>query len=254
MTGPWIDAQREAYAYRSQQRSGGVEDPDGMSGGKLVTMVGRAVQDMWMAHNRVCRASTNPEYQLRARDVEPNRPRPTEAAGRRQARDEQKKRTAAAKRARAAAERAKLPEEVAKRLARDKAKADKAVAAKVQLLQADVARAAALVVAAKEAEVAAQRLVEESECAERQAIVAVATGADVDRHERVLLGAAVRMKRAEAAEASQLFARARAQVRKLERLADAARRAVTEALSSAGDNVPSDPAVSSVGPAAVSSV
>ena len=109
-------------------------------------------------------------------------------------------------------------------------------------------------VAAKEAEVAAQLLVEESECAERQAIVAVATGADVDRHERVLLGAAVRMKRAEAAEASQLFARARAQVRKLERLADAARRAVTEALSSASDNVPSGPAVSSVGPAAVSSV
>ncbi len=88
------------------------------------------------------------------------------------------------------------------------------VAAKVQLLPADVARAAALVVAAQEAEVAAQRLVEESKCAERQAMVAVAPGADGDRHERVLLGAAVRRKRAEAAEASQLFARARAQVRR----------------------------------------
>ncbi len=75
------------------------------------------VQDMWMAHNRVCRASTNPEYQLRARDAEPKHPRPTEAPGRKQARAEQKKRTAAAKRARAAVERAKLPEEVAKRLA-----------------------------------------------------------------------------------------------------------------------------------------
>jgi hypothetical protein len=72
--------------------------------------------------------------------------------------------------------------------------------------------------------------------------------------EKALLGAAVRMKRAEVAEASQFLARARAQVRRLERLADAARRAVTEALSSAGDNAPSGPAVSSVGPAAVSSV
>lgn len=254
LTGPWIDAQRDAYAYRSQQRTGGADNPDGMPGGKLVTMVGRAVQDMWMAHNRVCRASTNPEYQLRARDAEPNRPRPTEAAGRKQARDEQKKRTAAAKRARAAAERAKLPEEVAKRLARDKAKADKAVAAKAQLLQVEAARAVALVVAAQEAEGAAQRLVEESQCAERQAMAAVANGADGARHERALLCAAVRMKRAEVAEASQFLARARAQVRRLERLADAARRAVTEALSSAGDNAPSGPAVSSVGPAAVSSV
>ena len=143
---------------------------------------------------------------------------------------------------------------MAKRLARDKAKADKAVAAKAQLLQVKATRAVALVVAAQGAEVAAQRLVEESQCAERQAMAAVANGANGARHERALLGAAVRMKRAEVAEASQFLARARAQVRRLERLADAARRAVTEALSSAGDNAPSGPAVSSVGPAAVSSV
>lgn len=116
MTDPWIDAQRDAYAYRRQQRRGGGDDPDNMPGGKLVLVVGQAVQDMWMAHNRVCRARANPEYQLRARDAEPNRPFPTEAAGRKQARDARRKQAAKVQRARAAVERAKLPEEVAKRM------------------------------------------------------------------------------------------------------------------------------------------
>jgi len=241
LTDPWIDAQRDAYAYRRQQRRGGGDDPDGMPGGKLVLMVGRAVQDMWMAHNRVCRARTNPEYQLRARDAEPNRPFPTEAAGRKQARDARRKQAAKVQRARAAVERAKLPEEVAKRLARDRAKADKAMAAEVRRLQVKATRVAALVVVAQEAHAAAQRRAEEAQRGEREAVAmaAAASGPGCTRHDRALLQAAAKTKCAETVEAGQDLARAATQLRRLLRLADVAQRDVAVAASSVGgDGLP----------------
>jgi hypothetical protein len=241
LTDPWIDAQRDAYAYRRQQRRGGGDDPDGMPGGKLVLMVGRAVQDMWMAHIRVCRARTNPEYQLRARDAEPNRPFPTEAAGRKQARDARRKQAAKVQRARAAVERAKLPEEVAKRLARDRAKADKAMAAEVRRLQVKATRVAALVVVAQEAHAAAQRRAEEAQRGEREAvaIAAAASGPGCTRHDRALLQAAAKTKCAETVEAGQDLARAATQLRRLLRLADVAQRDVAVAASSVGgDGLP----------------
>ena len=240
LTDPWIHAQRDAYAYRRQHRRDGGDDLDDMPGGKLVVIVGRAVQDMWMAHNRVCRARINPEYQLRARDPEPNRPLPTEAAGRRQARDERRKQAAKVKRERVAVERAKLPEAVAKRLARDRAKADKAVAAEVRRLQVSATRAEALVVAAQEAHAAAQRRVDDAQQIEEEAVAmaAVGSGSGCTRHEWALLQRAAKTKRAETFEAGQDLARAAGQLRKLLRVADVAQRAVAVAASSAGGDGP----------------
>ncbi len=249
LTDPWIDAQRDAYAYRRQQRRGGGDDLDDMPGGRLVSMVGRAVQDMWMAHNRVCRARTNPEYQLRARDAEPNIPSPTEAAGRKQARDARRKQAAKVQRARAAVERAKLPEEVAKRLARDRAKVDKAMAAEVRRLQVKATQAAALGVVAQEAHAAAQRRAEEAQRGEREAVAmaAAASGPGYTRHERALLQAAAKAKCAETVEAGHDLARAAIQLRRLLRFADEAQRAVAAAASPVGGDGP--PSVS-LGPAA----
>ena len=240
LTDPWIHAQRDAYACRRQQCRGGGEDLDDMPGGKLVMMVGRAVQDMWMAHNRVCRARINPEYQLRTRDPEPNRPLPTEAAGRRQARDERRKQAAKVKRERMAVERARLPEAVAKRLARDRAKADKALAAEVRRLQASATRAAALVVAAQEAHAAAQRRVADAQRIEGEAVAmaVVGGGSGCTRHEWALLQTAAKTKRAETFEAGQDLVRVAGQLRKLLRVADVAQRAVAVAVSSAGGDGP----------------
>jgi hypothetical protein len=85
-------------------------------------MVRRTVHDMWMTHNGVCHAHTNPpSSNCGARDVEPNRPFPTEAAGPQTSTRVRKKQVTKVKWARVAVERAK-------RLARDRAKADKAVA------------------------------------------------------------------------------------------------------------------------------
>ncbi len=81
-------------------------------------------------------------------------------------------------------------------------------------------------------------------------MAAVANGADGARHERALLGAACGggggVPVLGAGQGASVQARAAGGC--------GAAGAVTEALSSAGDNAPSGPAVSSVGPAAVSSV
>jgi hypothetical protein len=136
------------------------------------------------------------------------------------------------KRARAVVERAKLPEEVAERLARDRAKVDKAMAAEVRRLQVKATRAAALGVVAQEAHAAAQRRAEEAQQGAREAVAmaAAASGPGCTRHERALLQAAAKTKYAETVvEAGQA-----AQMRRLLRLVDEAQRDVVVAASSVG--------------------
>ena len=82
ITAPWV----------SQLRTTHDEDTvDSTPGGRLVSLVLKTTMAMFMAHNRECRGHRNAEFQVRARDVSPNVPRPSTRA-RAQAERAEKKR------------------------------------------------------------------------------------------------------------------------------------------------------------------
>ena len=203
LTSKWINAQR---------KEDDTIDPDDLPGGRLVSVVVGAVGALWTAHNQICRH--NPDYQVRARDAQPNRPSMTSAAARKQARDQRKAQAASVVRAKTIAARLGQPVAIANQLTRLHATATRATT-QARAAHIEVARVVDAVEAAQEAALAATALVHGS----------ATDGVQRTRHETVLLRVAARAAQEAIVDAEQLLRRAQVTAKKLAQTADQAARA-----------------------------